>query len=81
MALEPITDTLFAVARGDDLLTPLYDTEDGVTDALDRMEHTMRAIGLEPDVEIVELQRKTTYTKPKPYKAPETLDAETTPQP
>lgn len=63
-AIENTTVTKFGVARGDDVLG-LYDDVDQAYQQKRHISETMQQIGLEPDVDVVTVEVKTTYGRPK----------------
>lgn len=63
-AIENTTVTKFGVARGDDVLG-LYDDVDQAYQQKRHISETMQQIGLEPDVDVVTVEVRTTYGKPR----------------
>lgn len=71
MSLDTIKNEKFGIARGNEVLVPLYGTEGEARQQLAHVSDTMRGIGLEPDVDLVTVTETISYGKPKPYKEPE----------
>lgn len=64
MSIENTTVEKYGVARGDEVLH-LYDDTSSAYQQQHFIRDTMTNIGLEPDVDVVVVQVKTTYGKPK----------------
>jgi hypothetical protein len=64
------TRDLYAVARGTEVLTDRRPSVASTKHDLKFIEDSMRAAGLEPDVQIVQITETTTYSAPVPYEAP-----------
>lgn len=66
------TDTKYGVARGEKVIGDiLHDTYAEAEGRLLDMEGAMRYADLEPDLRLVEIEVKTTYSRPHAAKAPE----------
>lgn len=63
----PTTQTMYAVARGSDVISDLYPTVEKAEQQLAFVKETMRGIQLVPDVELVTVELKTTLGKIKVY--------------
>ena len=70
---ENTTETRFAVARDGELISPLYDTLELGHQQHASIEQTMGSVGLDPDVDLVTVEVKTTYGKPKVYVPPKDI--------
>lgn len=77
MAIENTSTSKYGVARGDDVLE-LFATVDEAKRQLAHIEDTMSRIGLEPDVDLIEVTETVTYSKAKAYKEPTVEDDEPT---
>jgi hypothetical protein len=64
------TRDLYAVARGTEVLTDRRPSVASTKHDLKFIEDSMRAVGLEPDVRVVQITETTTYSDPVPYTAP-----------
>lgn len=69
-------ETKYAIARNGEIIgdTPLIDDLDVAKRQLEHIEGSMRSASLEPDVELVTIDVKTTYAKPKAYVTTTTSD-------
>lgn len=72
--LQPKTETQFAVARAGEIISDGYPTPTIAKQQLAHVSDTMRSVGLEPDVEIVTVEVKTTLGKPKTWIDPDAVD-------
>lgn len=61
------TSTKFGVARGEKIIGEVYPDIDTAKRQLAYIEESMRAADLDPDVNIVTVEEKTTYGRPKVY--------------
>lgn len=68
MTLGPSTKTQYAAARGDNILSDGYDTPDQAKQQARHLAEQMTALGLEPDITVVEVLVKTTIGRAKPYR-------------
>lgn len=66
---EPIKENVFTVARGKQAITSYVLTQGAAEADLFRIEQSMRAAMLEPDVYVATVQKTTTYGDPEPVKA------------
>lgn len=75
--LQPKTETQFAVARDGAIISDGFTNVATAKQQLAHVSDTMRSVGLEPDVEIVTVEVKTTLGKPKAWKDPSLVDEDT----
>jgi len=81
MSTDSTTEELLAVARSDAILSGFHADPSTAQQELAQYEANMRSLGLEPDVKLVTLTRRTSYSKVKDYTpdtepTPDTVEAE-----
>jgi hypothetical protein len=65
------TETLYGVARGEKIIGTLNRDVNLAIDALPGYNAQLESLGVDADARVVEVEVKTTYGRPKAYKAPE----------
>jgi hypothetical protein len=70
MTIENTSTEKFGVARGDEVLR-LAGTIEEAKQHHDYFSRTMEQVGLTPDVDLITVTEKVTYSKPKPYVEPQ----------
>lgn len=78
MTLGPITKTQYAAARGDQLLSDGYDTPAQAKQQAQHLNEQMTALGLNPDIIVVEVLVTTKLGRAKPYRDHVEVDVTTT---
>lgn len=77
MSIDNTTTEKYGVTRGDNLLH-VYPTIDEAKQQHAHITQTMDSLGLTPDVDLVTVTEKVTYSKPKPYKEDAPVEPDTT---
>lgn len=69
--METKTETKFGVARGETLIHPaLFSDVLAAKNQMRVLNGQMESLGLEPDIQLVDIVVKTTYGRPHPHKEP-----------
>jgi len=66
---EPIKETVFTDARGDQAISSYFTNMSDAYVTLSKIQDAMRAAMLEPDVTLATVTKTTTYGDPEPVKA------------
>jgi len=76
MALDPTTTTHYGVARGTDLVGDLTTDLNAAQRKHAEILETARTIGIEDNLDVVQVEVKTTYGKPTKYRTPKIEEPE-----